>query len=127
MKAVIVLNHNPVEELIKDLKENYDIKEVIILTQKDNNIKQQFANIPFSKKEMLQVAGDIYYDIMQYIPDIVVISGEVRVCRFVVNTLSCDKIRCYTPYSQRISEDVKQSDGSVKKVSTFKYVGLVEY
>ena len=127
MKAVIMLNHNPVKEMIKDLKENYNVKEIINIKEKHPDIAEKFANIPFEKSCMMEIAGKIYECIIQYQPDYVIIAGEPRVCRVVVNTLICDKVICYSPYSKRESVDVKQDDGSIKKVSIFKYIGLAEY
>ena len=127
MKAVIVLNHIPTDEMIKDLKENYNVDEIINLKIVAPDIMQKFSNIPFEKEQMLEIASDIYACVMQYIPDMVIIAGEPRVCRIIVNTLSYDRIPCYSPYSKRESQDIKQSDGSIKKVSTFKYIGLAEY
>ena len=126
--AVIILNHNPVEDLLNDLTNNYNIDKIIILKNENPELMQKFADVPFDKTEMEELASEIYNAVYyDYDPDIVVVAGEPRLCRLLVNDFEKKGIECFTPYSKRVSEDIPQPDGGIKKVVKFKYLGLAQY
>lgn len=58
----------------------------------------------------------------------VIIAGEPRACHYFVTWLeSMYGVTCYAPYSERVSVDELQPDGSVIKRSVFRFAGLGEY
>jgi NAD(P)H-flavin reductase len=126
--AVIILNHQPVEELLDDLKENYQVDEIINLKDAYPEIMSVFGNVPKDRYAVKDFADTLFNEIdYRYEPDIVVVSGEPRICRYLVDLFEDRGVECYVPYSKRISEDTPQPDGSVKKVTKFQYEGLAEY
>jgi len=149
-RALIILNHKPVQGIYKDLEE-LGVEQVDLLQDVNPDLAKKFANVPFDKKEVIKISKELALFISgldeekEYLIsinknpkyDIVIIAGEPRL---ISNTLywfyygdeyagvnKANYVRFFTPYSERVSEDIKQSDGSIKKVSRFIYRGLAEY
>ena len=147
-KALIILNHNPVDGVFDDLRK-MGVEEVHMLKDVDSQLAQEFANVPFSVEEVRSVAEKIarvidtklscnYFsgnESPEY--DIVVIAGEPRLVHqiamyFVYGTelgtaQHTSAVKFFSPYSKRVSIDEPQPDGSVKKVTKFVYEGLAPY
>ena len=148
MKALIVLNHNPVEGVYEHLKK-LGVEKVDLLKDVNPELAKKVANVPFDIDELLSIvkelhdliAGDefIVYDKDKVNYNVVVIAGEPRLIYNLIVSFEepapdygcwsslTGAVKFYTPYSERISEDIKQPDGSIKKVSKFIYKGLAEY
>jgi len=131
MKALIILNHNPVEELLIDLKENYGVENIEILKETNENLALKFGQIPITLKTKKELYDYIVKEMVSFVKErnykVVVISGEPVVCKWVTIELEKLGINCYAPLSKRESVDVKQSDGLVVKKAIFKYAGLREF
>lgn len=56
--------------------------------------------------------------------DTCVLAGEPRACFLMVSALEARGIKCFDPYSERVSVDEPQPDGSVRKASVFRFLGL---
>jgi len=130
-KALIILNHAPVQGVYEDLKK-MGVSQVDLLPDVDKELAAQFAAVPFSVEEVRKLARELANTISGDCEDgysIVVIAGEARVIHNTIKMAewSAFQTRFYAPYSQRISVDTVQPDGTVKKVTKFKYEGLAEY
>ena len=129
MKALVILNHTPVDGVYDDLK-RLECNQVDLLSEIDPELAKKFANVGFN------IDKDVVENFLRTIngnePDgynIVVISGEPRMIHMIIKT--CDEqafqTQFYAPYSKRVSIDEIQEDGSVKKVVKFNYEGLASY
>ena len=130
MKALIILNHTPVDGVYRDL-EKLGCTQIDLLKDVNEMLAIKFANVPFDLSED-HTAHNIMCTIARDEPDgynVVVISGEPRMVHRIIK--ACDEqafqTSFYAPYSKRISLDEIQSDGSIKKVVKFQYEGLASY
>ena len=139
-RSLIILNHAPVKGVYQDLLD-LGCDDVKLLSDINPELAKRFANVGFNEakeiaKEIVDVIiGSGNIDFPEY--EIIIISGEPRVCSNVYLSLGygdeqgrCNspfKCKLYSPYSKRISIDEPQKDGSVRKVVKFQYEGLAPY
>lgn len=140
MKTIIILNHQAVDGVYKDLK-NMGVEIIDTLADLNPELAKRFANVGFNKakeiaKEIVNVIiGSGNIDFPEY--EVVIIAGEPRVCSNVYLGLgygdemgranSPFKCKLFAPYSKRVSIDEPQPDGSVRKTVKFQYEGLAPY
>jgi len=130
-KALVILNHTPVNGVMEDLRE-MGVSQVDLLPEIDKELAAKFAAVPFDVAEVRKLARELADTIagdQENGYSIVVIAGEARVIHNVIKEAEWASFQTsfYAPYSQRVSVDVPQEDGSVKKIVKFKYEGLAEY
>ena len=120
MELLNVSNHVLTEEQIKDLKENWDVDNIVELPA---DLKKEWSNLtPESYKSVCdEILKFAYRDIKT--------AAFIHAAGFpaAVNYLCKEYPGCIYAYSERISEDVPQPDGTVKKVSTFNHKGFYRY
>lgn len=111
---IFVTNHTPTKEVV----DNYDVITVSF---------QGWATIPGTGvREYVRPLVDECQELLKAHPDaFVAITGEPRATRHVVNQLP--KGSCVAPFSERVSIDEPQEDGSILKKSIFKFKGFVPY
>jgi len=120
MKTLLLINHNPANELIKDLEERGYIN---IEWVGDTKFKDVWSNIPTSL-DIKDIENHLK-ELIEYISknvNFLVIAGEpsaICVLKKVLND-----VKFAVPVSERISKDISQEDGTIKKISIFKYKGL---
>lgn len=115
--------HTPTEEQLKELKE---MGSVVFLKDERPDLQERLANCPSDRKELDKLARDVF----KYLgedrcavqlggsPLFLYIAGSIRGGHM-------DKKTVLFAHSQRVSEDVPQADGTIKKVSTFKHLGFI--
>jgi len=131
MKALIILNHAPVNGVYDDLKK-MGVSQVDLLPEIDKELAARFAAVPFDVKEVRKLASELADVIAGDCEDgyqVVVVAGEARVIHNIIKGAEEASFQTsfYAPFSQRVSVDTVQEDGSVKKTVRFNYEGLAEY
>mgnify|MGYP000054464484 CR=1 FL=1 len=118
MKLLNVSNHKFTPEQVEDLKKNWEILEIVELP---TDLKNSWGNLnPENYKsvcdsiiELAEKEDHPYLHLAGFAPAINYIAQNYPICIYA--------------YSERISEDIPQPDGSVKKVSTFNHKGFYRY
>lgn len=114
-KITIVLNHNPTEEQLKELREmGYDEYEVLQHPTIPPNAEMEEVEGTFNK-----MLWDRQYDALWIQGDYRFFAYAARFCRFY-------DIPLFIATTERKVIEEPQPDGSIKKTSVFKHVKFVQ-
>jgi hypothetical protein len=111
-------NHQPLQEQLDSLNE---MGNIIFLKDIAPDVMNQLANTPPSRSECRILAGTISVIAEELDAKIVQLGGSPLF--LVMASPIIGSGRMIFADSDRISEDIPQPDGSVKKISTFRHKG----
>ena len=121
------MNHGLTDEQIESLKKL--MRGEIEIVYASEAIKKIFSNIPtdWEAWQLRKLAKDIRLDVEKANADLVFITGHAWVVAFVYEQITKHYPLPYIPWmidsvSERVSTDIPQADGTIKKVSDFKFV-----
>ena len=121
------MNHGLTDEQIESLKKL--MRGEIEIVYASEAIKKIFSNIPtdWEAWQLRKLAKDIRLDVEKANADLVFITGHAWVVAFVYEQITKHYPLPYIPWmidsvSERVSTDIPQPDGTIKKVSDFKFV-----
>ena len=121
------MNHGLTDEQIESLKKL--MRGEIEIVYASEAIKKIFSNIPtdWEAWQLRKLAKDIRLDVEKVNADLVFITGHAWVVAFVYEQITKHYPLPYIPWmidsvSERVSTDIPQADGTIKKVSDFKFV-----
>ena len=118
MKLLNVSNHVLSDVQIEDLRKNWEVTEVIELP---SDLKDLWSNLtPENYKEVSDRIIDIA--VKEDHPYLHVAGFPAAVCEIVK-----EYPLCLYAYSERLSKDIPQEDGTVKKISVFNHKGFYRY
>lgn len=115
-KMLVIMNHELTEDQLKNLK-MLEI-EPVYMTEFDKGF---WANmIPERIEEFMDRVRNNYGPMDYYF-----VQGHMGATYTLVTGLGAR--RCWYAQTDRISEDIPQPDGTVKKISKFKHKGFYSY
>lgn len=119
MKMLNVSNHKFTPEQVDDLKRNWEVTEIIELP---NELKTKWGNLtPTDYKDVCkEVISEAYK--LDEVPYMHIAGFPAAVCEIVK-----EYPLCLYAYSERLSQDIPQEDGTVKKISVFNHKGFYRY
>lgn len=120
MKLLKLLNHDLTQDQLNELKNDFNVDE--ILTISPDNAKK-FAQVTLDNYN--DVIASINAEIKQVKPDIMFIQGQAGVVHNVVN--NNPDVVCLFAFTQRISADTTNADGTVTKTNVFKHQKFMKY
>ena len=121
-KLVWASAHNPTPEQIKELRE---MGTVMFLKDTNPELHKKLCNNPSTRKELMDLAEELLEEtdgctIVQPAGSPVFMTVLGSIARGVANSKTI-----MFALSKRVSKDIPQSDGTVKKISTFKHEGWI--
>lgn len=116
--------HTPTKEQLTSLK---SMGEIEYLKDINPSLFNNIANSPTSKEEMRVLADELYSFVClgKDIQTIVQPAGSPAFQFVLGQRVKGNGNEVIYAHSKRVSEDIPQPDGSIKKVSTFKHLGWV--
>ena len=123
----VCMNHVLTDEQIEALK--ILMRGEIVIVQASEQVKRMFSNIPadWEAYQLRKLAKEICSEIEKANVDLVFITGHAWIVAFVYEQITRHYPLPYVPWmidsvSERVSVDIPQPDGTIKKVSEFKFV-----
>lgn len=80
-----------------------------------------------SSAEVANMAAAIVSDILKMKPDVVMCQGEFTLSNRVVQMLLANGVKVVAACTERESEEYVDEDGTVRKISKFRFVQFREY
>lgn len=120
MKLLKLLNHDLTQEQIDELKNDFNVDEIVTIS-------------PDNAKKFAQVTLDNYNDVIASVnaeiklikPDCMFIQGQPGVVHNIVND-NPDVVSLFA-FTERVSVDVTNADGTVTKTNIFKHQKFMKY
>ena len=116
--------HTPSAEQIAELSSVWGMKQLVMLKDIYPSTQEFLNNCTSSKKDLLQHAEDLHEIARSENAWLVQVGGS-PIFQYIFGKVSMTNMHItYVLYahSERVSEDIPQEDGSVKKVSVFKHI-----
>lgn len=128
MKTIIIINitqHTVTNDQLNDLENKF--QKVAMLNPEGDMFKENltFIRMP-SKEEMIKRAKKIANDCHILGASYAVIAGAPYFMSILEKELFRLDIMPMYSFSERVSQEVIEADGSVRKVNVFKHVGFIE-
>ena len=121
MKRILnVSSHSFTEDQQKELREKY--YEVVELSE---DLKKKWGSINIGS--LLEVVDSICDFAKENNIHVAFVAGQLAANGLLVDLLRNYNIKSVFAFTDRVSEEVRQEDGSVKKVSVFKHRGFFYY
>ncbi|WP_156285787.1 CRISPR-associated protein Csx20 [Oceanivirga salmonicida] len=124
-KIILLFSHNLNNKQIEELKNKYNIKEIVKLPEKYQEIWSN-ANIFVDYKKNYKEILD-YVLLNMNIGDYALVQGEWGYTYNMVNSLFENGIIPIYAFSTRNVKEVKGEDDKILKISEFKHIQFVEY
>jgi len=112
--------HTPTEEQYKSLNDQHPL---LLLKDIDPELAEKIANTPRDRRDCQRLADEISATAEQYDAIIVQLGGSPLFLVMAAGIIGTG--RMLFAESERVSEDIPQPDGSVKKISIFKHKGWI--
>lgn len=120
MKMLKIMNHNLSDAQMKELKDVWNVTEIVTLSDKGiKNFEQVTA------ENYNNVIDEINCEIAEINPDIMLIQGQAGVVHNVIN--SNPKVIAIFAFTGRVSKEVQNTDGTVTKTSIFEHQKFMKY
>lgn len=113
--------HTPTKEQMTELK---SMGSVEFLKDVFPSLQERLNNCPADRQRLYQLANDLH-DVTRDEDYILVQPGGSPAFQFILGKELPKYREVLYAHSQRVSEDVPQADGTIKKVSTFKHLGFI--
>lgn len=120
MKLLKLLNHDLTEVQVNELKNNWNVTEIVTLS--DENIKRFGQVTKENYKETIEL---INKEIKEIKPDIMFIQGQAGVVHNVIN--ANPKVTPLFAMTERISKETVNPAGTVTKTNIFQHQCFMEY
>lgn len=116
--------HTPSAEQLEELSSVWGMKKLVMLKDIYPSTQEFLNNCTSSKKDLLQHAEDLHEIARSEYACLVQVGGSpaFQMCFGKVSMVNMHMTYCLYAHSERVSEDIPQEDGSVKKVSVFKHI-----
>lgn len=91
-------------------------------------LKKEWANI--TPENIEAVIANVHSWIREqgeHFETVIHIAGQMSAVHVLLTLLQASEYTCVYSFTERVSEDIPQEDGSVKKIISFKHKGWVEY
>jgi hypothetical protein len=132
-RMLVLMNHVLNEQQMEDAKVSLNVSEVIYAPEQ---VAKVWSNIPASHsmwelRECLRPVFEWVESVVQP-NDLVLVMGEAVATFLVVTDLReayypMKNVRCIATTTERVTEEVAQSDGSIQKKSVFRHVRYRAY
>ncbi len=111
------------------LSENWSSEQKIAAKSYGKIIDIPFPEVPpnFNSNEIIQMVSKNLQEILKFNPSTVLCQGEFTYTFAMVEELKNLKIPVVAATNERIVEEIKENDGSTKKISTFKFINFRSY
>ena len=128
MNTIIIINvtqHSVTNDQINDLENKF--KEIAILNPGGDMFRNSltFTNMP-SKEELSKVAKKIANDAFTMGASYAIVAGAPYLMAHLEKEFFRLNIVPLYSFSERVSQEIKEPDGSVRKTNIFKHVGFIE-
>lgn len=120
MKMLKIMNHNLSDAQAKELKDVWNVDEIVTLSDKGTKSFEQVTAENYN-----DVINEINREIAEINPDIMLIQGQAGVVHNVIN--SNPKVTAIFAFTRRISKEVQNPDGTVTKTSIFEHQKFMKY
>jgi hypothetical protein len=121
MCLIVVMSHQLTDDQVNDAKASLGVNEVVQLVT-DNALQARTIPASMSFRDVEMLANEIVTDAENQGATHFSIMGEpALVCSAMINAHHRD-LTCVQSTTERVSQDLPQPDGTVKKVSVFKHV-----
>lgn len=120
MKMLKIMNHNLSDAQAKELKDVWNVDEIVTLSDKGIKSFEQVTAENYSN-----VIDEINREIAEINPDIMLIQGQAGVVHNVINSNS--KVIAIFAFTRRVSKEVQNPDGTVTKTSIFEHQKFMKY
>ena len=121
--------HTPSAEQIEELNSSWGMKGDLVMLKDIYPSTQEFLNNCSSNYEdLLQYAKDLH-EIARSEDAVLVQPGGSPAFQYVLGKVRMTSLHMSSvlyAHSERVSQDIPQEDGSVKKVSTFRHVKFIQ-
>ena len=113
-------NHNLSDAQEKELKNVWNVDEIITLSNKGIKCFEQVTAENYNN-----VINEINHEIAEINPDIMLIQGQAGVVHNVIN--SNPKVIAIFAFTGRVSKEVQNPNGTVTKTSIFEHQKFMKY
>ena len=112
--------HTPTEEQFNSLNNQH---QLLLLKDIDSELAERLLNTPRDRRDCQRLADEISATAEQFDAMIVQLGGSPLFLVLAGPIIGSG--RMLFAESERVSEDIPQADGSVKKISTFRHKGWI--
>ena len=120
MKMLKIMNHNLSDAQMKELKDVWNVDEIVTLSDKGIKSFEQVTAENYNN-----VINEINREIAEINPDMMLIQGQAGVVHNVIN--SNPKVTAIFAFTKRVSKEVQNLDGTVTKTSIFEHQKFMKY
>jgi hypothetical protein len=120
MKMLKIMNHNLSDAQMKELKDVWNVTEIVTLSDKGIKSFEQVTAENYNN-----VINEINREIAEIDPDIMLIQGQAGVVHNVIN--SNPEVTAIFAFTRRISKEMQNPDGTVTKTSIFEHQKFMKY
>lgn len=120
MKMLKIMNHNLSDAQAKELKDVWNVDEIVTLSDKGIKSFEQVTAENYNN-----VIDEINREIAEINPDMMLIQGQAGVVHNVIN--SNPKVIAIFAFTRRVSKEVQNLDGTVTKTSIFEHQKFMKY
>lgn len=112
--------HTPTEEQFYSLNNQHPL---LLLKDIDPELAERLSNTPRDRRDCQRLADEVSATAEQHDAMIVQLGGSPLFLVMAAGVIGSG--RMIFAESERVSEDIPQPDGSVKKISTFRHKGWI--
>ena len=120
MKMLKIMNHNLSDAQAKELKDVWNVDEIVTLSDKGIKSFEQVTAENYNN-----VIDKINREIAEINPDMMLIQGQAGVVHNVIN--SNPKVIAIFAFTRRVSKEAQNPDGTVTKTSIFEHQKFMKY
>lgn len=120
MKMLKIMNHNLSDAQAKELKDVWNVDEIVTLSDKGIKSFEQVTAENYN-----DVIDKINREIAEINPDMMLIQGQAGVVHNVIN--SNPKVIAIFAFTRRVSKEAQNPDGTVTKTSIFEHQKFMKY
>lgn len=120
MKMLKIMNHNLSDAQAKELKDVWNVDEIVTLSDKGIKSFEQVTAENYN-----DVIDEINREIAEINPDMMLIQGQAGVVHNVIN--SNPKVIAIFAFTRRVSKEAQNPDGTVTKTSIFEHQKFMKY
>lgn len=120
MKLLKLLNHDLTQGQIDELKNDFNVNKIVTIST-DN--AKKFAQVTLDNYN--DVIASVNAEIKQIKPNYIFIQGQSGVVHNIIN--DNPDIVCLFAFTERVSVDTTNADGTVTKTNVFKHQKFMKY
>lgn len=125
-KALNITNYDLTQDQMVDLRATLGVQEEDIL-QLSDDLKQKFSNVKIEtyQRHLEEIINYAKRNLVS--GDVAIVQGQMGYTYRIVQELKLYGVMCVFSFTDRVSTEKQNDDGTVEKTSVFKHIQFIEY